>query len=222
MEYWNTSVANFQNVSHLLDSKILSKNEFTQQRRTYIQHMSLLQNIKNRIFNRSLQQLGRQNQATRKFPGFEKAQSIGILFDATELSNREFVLQYADQLNKRGKKLKLLGFFDSKLEETNFTFPYFNRKNLDWVGRPTGEKVRDFSEQAFDLLINLDRIAKPQTEYVCAMSRAHLRVGPVSDHTFCYELMLDKADTKDLKTFIQQMEFILEKTNSRRHEITNV
>lgn len=184
--------------------------------------MSLLQTIKNRVFNRSLQQLSKQNRSERTFPGFEKATHIGILFDATDLNQRDFVLQYAHQLDKRGKKVKLLGFFDSKLDDPNFTFKYFNRKNLDWAGRPKMEAIREFTEQAFDLMINLDTISKPQAEFVSVLSRAHLRVGPFSTHTFCYELMMDASDARSLKTFVQQMEFILEKTNSRQHETTSI
>lgn len=184
--------------------------------------MSLLQTIKNRFFNRSLQQLGKQSRTDRKFLGFEKANNIGILFDATDLNSRDFALQYANQLDKRGKKVKLLGFFDSKLDDANFTFKYFNRKSLDWAGRPNGEAIREFIEQAFDLMINLDTVSKPQAEYVSALSRAHLRVGPFTEHTFCYELIIDNSDARSLKTFVQQMEFILEKTNTRQHETTPI
>lgn len=184
--------------------------------------MSLLQTIKNRIFNRSLQQLGKQNRTDRKFTGFEKATNIGILFDATELNQRDFVLQYGKQLEKVGKKVKLLGYFDSKLDDPNFTFKYFNRKNMDWAGRPNGAAVQEFAEQAFDIMINLDTHSKPPAEYVCAQSRAHLRVGPFTNHTFCYELIMDEHDSQNLKTFVQQMEFILEKTNTRQHETTAI
>ncbi|MFN7116853.1 MAG: DUF6913 domain-containing protein [Saprospiraceae bacterium] len=184
--------------------------------------MSFLHNIKERVFNRSLQQLSKQNRIDRKFVGFEKAQYIGILFDATDLNQREIVFQYADQLGKKGTRIKLLGFFDSKLEDPNFTFKYFNRKNLDWAGRPTGEQVQEFVQQPFDMLINLDVTSKPQAAYVSAQSKAHLRVGPVEDHTFSYELMIDISGSNNLHTFIQQMEAILAKTNARQHEKTQV
>lgn len=184
--------------------------------------MGLLQNIKNQIFNRALQQQGRQNRAERKFMGVEKAQSIGILFDATDLGMREAVFQYADQLSKNNKRVKLLGFFDSKVDDLNFTFRYFNRKHLDWVGRPHGENVQEFIQQPFDMMINLDTKPKPQAEYVSAQSHAHLRIGPVTENTFCYELMIDISGSQNLQTFIQQMEAILAKTNFRQHEKTKV
>lgn len=184
--------------------------------------MGLLQNIKNQLFNRALQQQGKQNKAERKFPGFEKAQSIGILFDATDLNIREVVFKYADQLSNNNKRVKLLGFFDSKVDDPNFTFRYFNRKQLDWIGRPHGEMVQEFIQQPFDMMINLDIVSKPQAEYVSAQSHAQLRIGPVTENTFCYELMIDISGSQNLQTFIQQMESILAKTNSRQHEKTRI
>lgn len=184
--------------------------------------MGLLQNIKNKVFQRALQQQGRQNRTERKFVGFEKAQSIGILFDATDLDKREAVFQYAENLSNNNKRVKLLGFFDSKLDDPNFTFRYFNRKQLDWAGRPHGENVQEFVEQPFDMMINLDTISKPQAEYISAQSHAHLRIGPVTENTFCYELMVDISGSQNLQTFIQQMESILAKTNARQHEKTQI
>jgi hypothetical protein len=184
--------------------------------------MSFLHTIKSRIFNRSLQQQGRQNRAERKFAGLEKVQSVGILFDATELNRREEVFKYAQQLENKGKRVKLLGFFDSKLEDPNFTFRYFNRKNLDWAGRPWGENVQEFVSQPFDMLLHLDTVSKAVLEYLSASSRAYFRVGPVTENTFCYELMMDTSGSSNLHTFIQQMEAILAKMNARQHEPTQI
>lgn len=184
--------------------------------------MGLLQNIKNQIFNRALQQQGRQNQTERVFVGFEKAQSIGILFDATDLENRTIITQYAEKLSSNNKRVKLLGFFDSKLDDPNFTFRYFNQKQLDWAGRPQGENVLDFIQQPFDIMLNLDTKSKPQADYISAQSRAHFRIGPVTENTFCYELMIDISGSQNFQTFIHEMESILEKTNSRQHEKTPI
>lgn len=182
--------------------------------------MSLLHTFRSNVFNRSLQQRAKQNRAERNFVGLENVQSVGILFDATDLNIRDIILQYAKQLTLNNKRVKLLGYFDSKVEDPNFTFRYFNRKNLDWAGRPHGEQVQEFLEQPFDMMINLDTISKPPAEFISAQSKAHLRIGPVTEHTFCYELMIDISKSNNLQEFIQQMEFILAKTNSRQHEKT--
>ncbi len=183
--------------------------------------MSLLQNLRNRFFQRALKQQARQNTAARRSINFNDAQFIGLLFDATDLDEREIVFQYAEKLRDRHKRIKLLGFFDSMVEDSNFTFKYFNRKKLDWAQRPIGENVQEFAAQPFDLMIHLSTTAKPQMDYIAAISKAHLRIGPYSDNTFCYDVMIDSGSNKNLKDFIQQMESVLEKT-STRHETTQV
>jgi hypothetical protein len=156
-------------------------------------------------------------QVSRYSKPFDEMSRIGIFFDATELSPREAVLEYAADLKKQGKKIRLLGFFDSKLENPNYTFPHFNRKNLDWAFRPKKKEVDQFLEKDFDLLL----IAFPQStfvsEYIGALTQAHLRVGPVTEHTYAYDLMIDGGPEMDLTDFFRQAETVL-KLNNRQHE----
>ena len=51
--------------------------------------------------------LSKRNQQT---VSFDEAQLIGILFEATEIANRNLVLDYAERLKKMGKKVKLMAF----------------------------------------------------------------------------------------------------------------
>ncbi len=180
----------------------------------------MLQTIRTYFFRQSLQSLLSQPRRHRPPVSLEQAQSVGILFNATDLEKRHIAMEYADQLRDRGKRVKRLGFFDSKLEDPNFTFRYFNQKNLDWAGRPTGEAVKDFTEQSLDWLLILDMVSIPAFEYIAALSDATLRVGPVADNTACYDIMIDTR-AYDLRSFIKEMEFVLAKTNTR-HEAAEI
>lgn len=151
----------------------------------------------------------------------KSAASIGILFDATELPAREVVLEYAEQLRKLGKRVSLLGYFDDAADSENYAFKFFNRKQMDWALRPNTEDVRDFIAQEFDLLLNIDPVSKVHTEYIAALSKAKLRVGPSTSHTYCYDLMIDIPAGAGPRRFIEQMEFLLGKTNVQ-HEPARV
>lgn len=183
-------------------------------------YYEMFKNIRNYFFRQSLNNLRKQPRSKQSPVSFEQAQSVGILFDATDLETRNIVLEYADQLRDSGKRVKRLGFFDSKLEDTNFTFKYFNLKNLDWAGRPGGELVQNFVQQPFDWLLVLSTTTKPYFEYISTMSKATLRVGPVSENTFSYDIMIDTGSA-DLQAFIKQMELVLAKTNTR-HEAAEI
>lgn len=143
----------------------------------------------------------------------EKAKSIGILFDATDLSQRQTVLNYAEKLKNQRKQVKLLGFFDNRLKDNNFTFRHFNRTNIDWAMRPKGEMVNEFLNQKFDLLLHINMETNLHSEYISALSNASFKVGPVTDHVFCYDLMIDMPNEQNLSKFISQMEGLLKKTN---------
>jgi hypothetical protein len=180
--------------------------------------MSLIQKIKKAFYMRSLhRKLKAMVAPNRQAVNFESATRISLLFDATDLDAREVALTYADKLKKRGKKVQLLGFFDNKLDNPNFTFPHFNRKNVDWAQRPNGKNVEDFIKEKPDVFINLATQTTPYTEYIAALTNAPLRVGPCTDQTICYELMIDLAKPKTLEAFIKEVEKILKITNTR-HE----
>jgi len=90
-------------------------------------------------------------------------------------------------------------------------FPHFNKKDLDWAFRPRGEAVSSFLQQPFDILIILDKHPTIPLEYVAALSKAKFRVGPLTGNTFCYELMIEATGAKDLKGFLNQVSFFLNK-----------
>jgi hypothetical protein len=127
---------------------------------------------------------------------------------------RNDLLRYAKSLKDKGKRVHLLGFFDdSGPINENFTFKHFSRRNTDWALRPNGEAVEEFIKKPFDVLLNLEPETKIHSEYIAAMSRARLKVGPCTENTYCYDLMIDTADKADLPKFIREIERVLEKTN---------
>jgi hypothetical protein len=152
---------------------------------------------------------------------YESAQTIGILFDATELNHRETVAQFSKELKARNKKVKLIGFFDNKQEVSNFPFKAFNKNDIDWLMRPKGQIVENFMNNTFDLLIGIYEGNNLPLEYIAALSKAHLRVGPYTDNTYCYDLMID-TDKRNLKNYIKQVEFYLNKMNSSKHETATI
>lgn len=179
--------------------------------------MSFIQNTKlffhNYFLKKRLKQFKRSNK--NRSLCFEEARSIGILFNATELDNRKTATKYAERLKKKGKKVKLLGFFDNQMEDENFTFEHFNRKQLDWALRPNSEVVSKFLKQPFDFLINIDPQSSLYSEYITAFSQAHLKVGPYTELAACYDLMIDAKDKTNTWDFIKHIELLLGKTNTK-------
>ena len=141
----------------------------------------------------------------------ENARSIGLLFDATDPADRQLVLRFAEKLKSQGKQVRMLGFFDAKLTNSDFPFQHFDKKQLDWAYRPKSAEVLDFPGQSFDLLINLSQRAVLPLNYLAALSKARFRIGPYTHNTACYDLMIEHDEKKGLETFLSQVLHYLKK-----------
>lgn len=184
--------------------------------------MSIIRNIQTYFRNNSLKgKLKLQSRQARKRVNFEEAQTVGLIFDATDNDKRQTALSYAEKLGKLGKKVKLLGFFDSKQDSPDFTFGYFNRKNIDWALRPGGKSVESFLQGAYDVLITLNPLTNQHAEYIAALANAHLKIGPSTENIYCYDLMIDVRNKNSVLDFIREMELLLTKTNIK-HGVSKV
>lgn len=182
--------------------------------------MEIIQRIRLFIYNFFLQRRLKEHRVERKTTDFEHAQTIGILFPTQSLADRELILNYEKTLSKNKKKVKLLAYLNEKERNENFTFKHFSNKEIGWFYRPKGEEVLEFMQQPFDILMTLATESSLTLEYINALSRANLRVGPYTENTYAYDLMIDVADKNNIKKFIQEVEFYLNKTRTTHEQST--
>ena len=178
--------------------------------------MSFLKNLRLKFHFKALhKQLDkRQPSKERGAVTWKGAKTIGILFDANEPGHRKRILKYADTLRKKGKQVQLLGYLSQQQEEEEFPFRTFSPKDQDWRYCFKGGEVAKFMDRSFDLLFFLELKTTLWSEYVTALSKAQLRVGPPTSHTYAYDLMIEVPDSAGLAGFITQMENLLGKTNT--------
>lgn len=183
--------------------------------------MGLIKQLRQRFHHYFLNQERQQRRRAPRSVNWEDARSIGILFEATDLNRRQAVLRYSEALKAQGKRVKLLGYFHNDQNDPNFIFPHFNRRQFDWALRPTASEVHSFIDEPFDLLLNIEPATRLHSEYIALLSRAALKVGPYTENTDCYDLMIEPADPGNIKAFVQQIEGLLKKTLTR-HEPAQV
>lgn len=164
----------------------------------------------------------RPQAAIRQRVNLDTAATVGILFDATELADRNTATRFAESLERQSKKVKLLGYFDNSMEEDSFSFPFYTQKDLDWTRCPQGEAVRSFLDQKFDILFVLRPEVEPHMEYIAALTYAYLKVGPCTERTYCFDLMIDADPKQPLSHFISQVEKLLKQTNVKEQKATSV
>ncbi len=152
---------------------------------------------------------------------FESAKSVGVLFDATEQMQRDQVLPFIDSLKRKGKEVVTIGYFDSKQDTNSYAFKAFNKNDINWMGKPKSDILKNYADQTFDFLICIYQGECLPIEYIAALSKAQMRVGPYTDNTYCYDLIIDTTKNDSTKHFLKEVDFYLNKINNR-HEQTSI
>jgi len=173
--------------------------------------MGAFEKLRRRLHQRQLNKLLATRPTRPQSISLEAAQHIGVLFNGTELGDREVVLQYLDRLRKAGKKVKALAFMDNRADNEGFSFKNFNRKEVDFLYRPTSKDALEFAGTPFDILINLSSKSLLPLDYLAIISKARFRVGPLHQSTNAYDLMIDLGPKPQLDQLIQQIDFFLNK-----------
>lgn len=181
--------------------------------------MVSIQNIKSIAFYHSLaKQTKSMAPIHRKSKSFDELKTIGILFVGGDHENQRFIEQYAESLRKKGKQVRLLAYFDDKVDYNTLGFQFFNKNHLKWNFVPKSETVNHFLETPFDLLIDLQPGGVLPLEYIASLCRASFRIGRNTEHLNCYDLMIDTHHNKDLAYFIGQVNFFLKILNRKTNE----
>ncbi len=170
--------------------------------------MELIKRIRHQLHDRMIERK-LNDRIQRHSIAFEDAVSIGVLFNGTGLAERDQVKKFIKHLEKQGKTVATLCFIDTKEELPNFSWPYFTKKDLNWLGKNNSEAVQKFIDNSFDVLISCGD--EQVLNDVSAQSKSKLRIGPIIEKEYCYDLMI--AQTKQNSTFdyLKEVERFLNK-----------
>ena len=164
----------------------------------------------------------KHNVVKRQPVDYNLAHSIGVLFHIDQLQHQEIIDKFIQRLKDNGKEVKILAFLDDKEQQPNLNFNHFSLKELNWFYQPKHPKVDQFINTQFDYLINLDDSGSLPLTYISACSKAQIRVGSFTDKTYCFDFMIETHEQQNLQHFITQLDFLLTRLNSRKHEKTIV
>jgi hypothetical protein len=174
--------------------------------------------IRAALFDRALRSQLAEPHRKRIAHSFDSAQSIGLLFDATEESKRHEAVECAKNLEKSGKRVRLLGFFNHKQPASTTQFDAFTLKETSWIGTPTSDKALMFAQQAFDLLLCYNPSECTPMEWIAAHSKASMKVGAATERPHDFDLQLEIPATRGLSYFIEQFQVYSKKIVPSKHE----
>ncbi len=186
--------------------------------------MSFLKNIKLSFANRALKQELKAVTTIRK-PikfNFDQIKSVGIVFDATNVDDYEIVKRYVVYLREHSKKVKGIGFFSTKeipvLTYFKLEYDFFSIKDLNWMGIPNSVVAKNFMDEEYDLLIDLNVHDHFSLKYISALSKAAFKVGKYNENDIeIFDMMIDADNTKTVKYFLGQIDTYITILNKKVH-----
>lgn len=179
--------------------------------------MSLLTNIKAHFFRKRLEaERPRAGAATSaELPHPDSVKDITILFLADSAEDRKVVDKWRDANKQKGRKIKVLGYFEQEVGAASFDFSTVTVKDLNWYGAPQGEAVRLFKTEPTGLLLRLGPPVHPVLDFLADIKSAQLKVGPFSeDSTNPYQLQYDGKRAEKIKDQFAAIAQIFSFTNA--------
>jgi hypothetical protein len=151
------------------------------------------------------------------FQNFEKAKTIGIVFNASIIEDFQLVQKYVKYLKGLNKQVKALGYFSTgeipDITYSKLEFDFFTKKHLNWHLKPQRSFIDNFILEEFDLLLVIDLKNDFPLRYISALSRAKFKIGNLIADTQIYDLMIEVEEGKGIKYFLKHLDHYLMQLN---------
>jgi hypothetical protein len=182
--------------------------------------MSIITNWRIKAGNYFLNKMQALVQRKKHFESFDKAKTVGIIFNATDKEEFELVKRYVRYLKECNKKVKSIGFFNTdKIPDLTYSkleWDFFTVKDLAWNYIPNKSFIENFINEEFDILIDMNIHHNFPLHYISCLSKAHFKIGlynPNSD----YDLMIDMPEEKGLKFFLRNVDQYIQLLKSNKN-----
>jgi hypothetical protein len=102
---------------------------------------------------------------------------VGVLIDANYFTNQEALIEEIVKHGILRENIEILSFVNKNRKTILEKFDYFFRKDITFGGLFKSERVTNFTEQSFDMLISYYDVQKPTLLLVTRSSKAKFKVG---------------------------------------------
>lgn len=107
----------------------------------------------------------------------DKIVKVGVLIDGNYFTNQEALITEIEKQGIAKDNIEILSFVNKNKKTLLEKFDYFFRKDISFGGLFKSERVTNFTDQHFDLLISYYDIQKPTLLLVSRSSKAKFKVG---------------------------------------------
>jgi len=160
--------------------------------------------------NRALNTL-RKKAKSNAFSGLKNAKNVLVLFRNEGSEKTSAVLVIEKMLAEYSANVMVLGFVNKKLKKDEAPQKgFYYRKNLNWLGIPEREIVKNLTQTDYDVIIDLDEEKESPNNFILLSATAGLKVGICAKPD--YDLVIEKANF-DENNWVEEMEKYLNTIN---------
>lgn len=179
--------------------------------------MGLIDNIKTFYATKQIRSEAKNLSRQKVVCNIDDAKTIGICFPFTDKEDFELLKKYVIYLRELKKKVKAIGYYTGKEEPavqySKVDYDFFSKTSHNWYGKPTDHIVKNFVEEEFDILLDINPNKDSVLTYVAAMSHAKFKVGRFEEDDYIHDLLFESPNEKGLKFFLRQVDTYLSMIN---------
>lgn len=139
-----------------------------------------------------------------------QAQHIGIIYNLSSEDVYNQVTLFTKQLQDKGKKVFVIGFYNQNRTPIYYipklSYDLITKKDLDLIFKPSGDFVKRFIGEEFDLLIDLSSPDIFPLHYMATLSKARFKIGiKPDDRDLPYDFMIEVTNDVSCSELINQI-----------------
>ncbi len=165
--------------------------------------------FKQKYANKKLAKLVSAQNRKPVIPAMNPHSKVVVIWQPSEKPVVQFLREH---FNKTGAIFRDYCIFDSNSNPGSETNSFFS-SDLNWWGIPKPEKVRDFIETDFDLLLCIARESNFYLEYILALSKAKFKIGSSLNEANPFDLNIKIEENRDTMYLAKQQIFYLAQLN---------
>ena len=169
--------------------------------------MVFFKGIREKIGQMILRKKLRMRKRSKRICNFDTAQNIGVIFKTDSQSDFELVKHFLQFLSDHNNKVFALCFVDSKKVPDFYLlrkgFNFFSRAELSFFFIPKSQTIINFTEQNFDMLIDLSVDESFPVHYISAVSNAKLKLGKQKNSAEHIDIMIDVTKNNSVSQLIE-------------------
>jgi len=160
-------------------------------------------NLKNKTAYKFIKNhLNKGEKSSNKIQG--NIQTVGILAESRLFEAYDFTKKLSENFKIKAEDFKVLLYENPNVDNINISYPGFYEKDFGLYGKIKSDKVKNFADTKFDILINYCPSTNLFANVLLIHSKAKLKAGFYNENDEFYAISVKVSDNK-IDTFNEEL-----------------